>query len=162
MIFMLPLIIQKKLENLYKIPNDNVNHIHGLAYHSISPDPDDFDTTYEDPSIIFGHSDTKKLNRQPEDSNPINPNGCLNNLNEYLKKDYQIQSLVNFVKGNTFSSVEIIGHDFGIVDKPYFVELSRMLNKNTIINYWLYDKSKTNIKRKVLNEVFPNNMVNIL
>lgn len=152
----------KTLEKLYHIPKSNVEHIHGEAFHSISPDPDEFDYSYETPSIIFGHSDTKKIKRQAEDSNPINPNGCLNNINDQMKKVYQIQSLNSFIQGLSFSSVEIIGHDFGIVDKPYFVELNKYLNRTAIINYWLYNMSLKNIKYKELQAVFPQNKINII
>lgn len=152
----------KTLENLYKIPENNVEHIHGVAYHSSTPDPDDFDYSYESPFIIFGHSDTKKIVRQAEDSNPINPNGCLNNINDLMKKDYQLQSFNDFIQGRTFSSVEIIGHDFGIVDKPYFEELNKALNKNTVINFWLFDMSKSNEKLHDLKIVFPRNKINII
>ena len=86
----------------------------------------------------------------------------LNNINDQMKKVYQIQSLNSFIQGLSFSSVEIIGHDFGIVDKPYFVELNKYLNRTAIINYWLYNMSLKNIKYKELQAVFPQNKINII
>ncbi|MBQ8680684.1 MAG: bacteriophage abortive infection AbiH family protein [Treponema sp.] len=151
----------KTLENLYNIPETNINHIHGIAYPSFPPDYDDIDITYEDPSIIFGHGDLHKIKHTAEESNPMNPNGCLNDLNTTMKKVYQIKSFIDFIKNYAFDSIEIIGHDFGKVDLPYFKALNKILNTSEVINYWLFDMSKHNEKKKDLQRVFSKNRINI-
>ncbi len=152
----------KTLEKIYNISSSRIDYIHGIAHKSFHKDPDNIDGTYEDPAIIFGHGNLSRKQYVSEESNPFNPNACLVDLNKYLEKQYQINEFENFVMTSTFSKIEIIGHDLGPVDLPYFDVLKKYVHNNEIINYWLWDKSKQKQKYELLKQLFPNNHINIV
>ena len=88
--------------------------------------------------------------------NPSKPQKCLEALNQELKKDYQIDELVRFVTKykDDIDTVEIIGHNLGEVDEQYFEELNKLIPRNAIINYWLFDECEEEEKKAFLNSNF--------
>ncbi len=154
----------KTLEDLYGINSNNINHIHGEAYPDYHRSYDDFDSSYGDSDIVFGHANTKKKNYEPvsdEDINPMNPNYGLKNLNSFLQKDYRLSQVQDFLKNKYITEIEIIGHDIGPVDDPYFETLNSIVPKETIIKYWLYDWTKKDEKENKLKKLFPNHKISI-
>ena len=142
------------LENVYKVDENNINHIHGIANPRYRYKDDDLDS-YGEPTIIFGHGNlrkTPKIHRNYE-YNPFYPQKCLKALNQELKKDYQFDELKSFVMKykDDIDTVEIIGHNLGEVDEQYFKELNKLLPKQTKINYWLYNEDEEDEKRGFLN-----------
>lgn len=155
----------KTLEDTYKIQNERINHIHGIAYEHIFHKDDLVDVGFDEPSIVFGHANTRKYKYEeidPSEFDAMIPNRCLRNMNQYLEKKYQLNSLEEFIKNNSIESVEIIGHDLGIVDDPYFELLNKYLLKNAIIKYWIWDEKKESDKRKKLEELFPSKNIEML
>ena len=147
----------KLLEKVYKVDEKNIKHIHGIAYPSFQHKDDDLNS-YGEPTIIFGHAN---LNNNPRihrnyEYNPSKPQKCLEALNQELKKDYQIDELVRFVTKykDDIDTVEIIGHNLGEVDEQYFEELNKLIPRNAIINYWLFDECEEEEKKAFLNSNF--------
>jgi hypothetical protein len=151
----------KILENIYNIKNSNICHIHGIAYPSLS-DKDDIDNTYGDSTIVFGHANTlqNQNSSQEHDYNPFKPTECLKQVNQTLTKNFQISSLVRFIETNSnFDTIEIIGHNLGIVDRKYFEEINNLITHKVIIKYWLYDTVKEKEKKIELEKCFVNHPI---
>ena len=154
----------KLLETVYKVDERNIKHIHGIAYPRIYHKDDDIDS-YGDPAIIFGHGNLSKTQNvyHNYDYNPFNPQQCLKTLNQELEKDYQTEELKAFVSKfkNDIDTVEIIGHNLGEVDAPYFTEMNKMLSKNVKINYWLFDEKEEYEKSCFLKSIFRGHTIQI-
>lgn len=154
----------KVLENIYCIKSDNIKHIHGIAYPSYQ-DKDDVDIHYEEPTIIFGHGNTriKAPVRHNYEYNPFNPQKCLKSLNQKLVKNYQKQALDNFLnnKYEKIDIVEIIGHNLGDVDRLYFDSLNRRIRKDVEIIFWVYDIDTAEKKKATLEEYFPDHRITL-
>lgn len=155
----------KTLEDIYKISEDKVKHIHGIAYHHFFSKDDYVDQGFEEPSIIFGHANTMKHEYDEIDADEYNemmPNRCLKNMNKQLEKSYQLELFKEVIQNQNIETVEIIGHDLGVVDEPYFKLLNKFLTKDTIVNYWLWDEDKECEKSNKLKELFPQKITNIV
>lgn len=155
----------KILEDIYKIQDDKVNHIHGIAYHHFFSKDDLVEQVFDEPTIIFGHANTKKHKYEeidPDEYNAMMPNRCLRNMNKLLEKEYQLELFQKIILNQNIETVEIIGHDLGVVDEPYFKLLNKYLNKGSNINYWLWDIKKKKEKTEKLKELFPQNITNII
>ena len=152
----------KLLETIYRISDRNINHIHGIA-HRTYRHKDDVGEFYGDPTIIFGHGNLKKTPKiqRNYEYDPFKPQKCLRTLNQELKKDYQIKSLDDFIsrQSNLIDTVEIIGHNLGEVDEPYFKELNKLIPKSAEIVFWVYDCDTEEEKLECLRKLFPKHKI---
>lgn len=123
----------KTLEDLYRIPAENVFHIHGCIGES---------------EIVYGHGS----NNETDDFNPLNVGAYLEELVNKLKKptDKIISDNQSFF-GNITSIEEIYIIGFGIkktdgVDSPYFKEIFKQIPKVKIYVDMFDKDDKCNIK----------------
>ncbi|QOW60708.1 AbiH family protein [Treponema pedis] len=150
------------LEELYNINSASIKHIHGI-YTIPHFDKHDPDLKYNEPSIIFGHGNFAKSEDQDliYEYNPFEPHKSLKYVNQQLKKNYQINQWINFIRNNTFTNIEIIGHNLGVVDAPYFKELNKIIDKSIKIYYWLYNQNEENQKKETLKQYFIGHKIEI-
>ena len=113
----------KTLEDLYRIPEDQVFHLHGVIGGS---------------QFIFGHGFEDEQDNNPYDPNPLNVGSYLKAVVDKLKKPTD-RVLSNYMKFfETLSSVkEIYFIGFGIrdengVDAPYFKEIFKQAPDATV------------------------------
>ncbi len=137
------------LEEVYKIPNERIFHIHG-----------DVDNTPY--SLIFGH------NKEQEEEPEINENGDSNRTlftdsqNAAKYPFYAFQKPVNEIisKNKTFfetlrgiEEVVIWGHSLNQIDIPYFKEIMKQTKENITWNVGFYKVEEEETHLKTLQKI---------
>lgn len=116
------------LENLYDINPKRILHIHN--------------SIRDEKQIIFGHGITNlQVDSKFDDYDFNTPETMLKNVRARLKKDYQTQRLLTFVKNKNVSTIIIMGHSLGQIDQVYFQKLHNLYSMAKIIFYFYYDKN---------------------
>lgn len=135
----------KTLEEVYKIPCENVFHIHGAVGHNLlfghNSKPEKIDLNIS-PNVFEAYIEEVDFREEQDDFI----------INEYFKHTYKdVPRIVNsnktnFLKLKDVSNIWILGHSIGIVDIPYFKRIHEITSKNQITwNVSYYDKN--NIER---------------
>ncbi|GKU24292.1 bacteriophage abortive infection AbiH family protein [Clostridium folliculivorans] len=135
------------LEEVYKVSDSNILHIHGSG----------------DDNTIIGHGDEKAADEMRKEAEEAK-----DNFNQYGRSIYEaiasyydntlkkvkdyIESNRNFFeKLNNIKSIHIIGHSLGDVDMPYFQEIKNNVNKDTMWNIYYYCESDREVyKDKIM------------
>lgn len=141
------------LEKLYKIPRNQILHIHGnLLFDEI---------------LICGHDNIEYVNELREMNNEYQGDyvehnlldlkhfyysSTLKNVNEIIKKNVQFfQTLSNIKK------IDILGHSLNTIDFPYFKIISSSINKNCIWRFHCYSDVDVSSARRLAMQLQINN-----
>lgn len=124
------------LEKIYNIKKENIIYIH-------SRQEKEENKVYK--RLIFGHrtsrNDIKKYIDETLDPNSIFKDKITDFLSSFEKpidseiNSLEFQELIKIM--NNISTVKIIGHSLGDIDKPYFEKLLDANKNNTWIKYYL-------------------------
>ena len=124
------------LEEIYKIPESNILYLHGKSQrndqlvigHNI-------DSIYCDAGASYGRP-------QWLENTPVELDGCIEQGKETLKEELTKlrKNTRNIIKENRLffeslknaSKIVVIGHSLNDIDKPYFEELIRGIDKNNV------------------------------
>ena len=107
------------LEEVYKIPNDKIFHVHG-------------DVKNNPGSLIFGHNQELKENQELDENGDSNRTMFTDSENtaEYPFYAFQkpVDNIINenksfFESINSVIEITILGHSLNLVDVPYFEEI---------------------------------------
>jgi len=116
----------KVLEDVYRIPSENICHVHGSV---------------DDEELIVGHNKTKKPDSHyaATDEEEITERRYIEEMNK-LGKDFdgQIKKNENFFGALTdVSRVVVLGHSMGEIDLPYFRKVRDRVCQGT---HWHFSK----------------------
>lgn len=110
------------LEDVYGVGENKIYHIHGYV------DSKDKDTEEAFAGYIFGYGENqaqdiiesiKELEISVEDKQDLKQEV------ESHKKDYQTNSLIDFISNKSFSDIIVLGHSLSIIDEAYFIKLNK-------------------------------------
>lgn len=121
------------LESLYKV--HNILHIHGFAEDGEKED---------NAGYIYGHSRVTPSPTEEFDSWDYQSKDFI----ESLKKDYQKDKLVEYIKSNpNITDIIVLGHSLNPIDDEYFLELAYLLpNVCWHVDYFDYKDYHRKIK----------------
>lgn len=142
----------KTLESYYKIPSEQVIHIHG--------------TTDNPASIITGHN--LKLLPPVNDFDDIRLYECEKIIhNDYFHKTFKpVESIIQsnkkfFCSLNNISEIKVIGHSINDIDLPYYKIITQNIKKNSKWSIFFKDKESVlqqySIRKKTLNDLGVDN-----
>ncbi|WP_185264325.1 bacteriophage abortive infection AbiH family protein [Elizabethkingia anophelis] len=114
------------LEQLYKIAQHQIFYIHNKAINTES-------------TLILGHSripqETKKTDDEDYDVRVAEGNQILNKYfaDTYKSTETIIKENTIFFSGlNTIETIYVFGHSLSVVDRPYFEEIIKHINKEEV------------------------------
>ena len=146
------------LEDIYKIEESNILHIHG---------------TVNEGDLVLGHSNFEKIQeyyeKYEEASNQfdeqMSPIYLI--ITNYLRTTYKdVQNYIYLLDTFNYDSVEniyIIGHSLGDVDLPYFMKIINRVKEDVLWTISYRDKdSLTLLKNKLLKLGVKNQQINTI
>lgn len=137
------------LEDVYKIPEENILHIHGV----VSSESD----------LVLGHSSTNKIDYFNEQYNKFHNQfdeqraPIYKALAEYCYKTYKdVNSYIDELFSLEFESIEkviVIGHSLGTVDLPYFQRIKENIDKDVEWKIYYYAEKQIEQFAKQLGQI---------
>jgi len=162
----------KTLEGIYKIPTQNILHVHNIAkpyYSHRKPDDPDEEYIERQTDIIIGHSVNPSTIKKPQTNIKGNA-GCvaketINKLIEfYSRSEKKVQSIISLHRQffdasflSQFNKIIIIGHSLSDVDMLYFDNIAKLIVNN--VQYVITYYGKKDIIQKQANSFVGNNQV---
>lgn len=129
------------LEDTYKIPHENILHIHGQTHWEKYCEYKEQDYwRYPDAWLDYGYGVSSVKYRSKLNSDEALAFSRISNLYTEFKKTTRESRLEEFIGAMKFNSFVIIGHSLGDVDMPYFSLINNHLTANASITMFLYER----------------------
>lgn len=128
----------KTLEEIYCVNPSQILHIHGTANRKLTSEKEI--DIIPDTDIVFGYSGDGCQDFVPEGDKQFIAMQ-IEGLNQELSKKINANGLNQFLRGNTFSEMIIMGLSLGNSDYPYSALISRYLCTDATIIYYCHDNN---------------------